>query len=502
MNLPRSADVSLLIDSNIFIAAEEHGADGHSYGPQAAELLRLAGRLHYPVMLSHGTRSDLLRAKPGRRERRRRQLDKYNVLDQVPLNMDAARQGEFPTVLNDNTRADLEVLSTFLTGVADWLITNDATLRRRARRCGAGEMVLSLDEALDTLHPLISLPSTLPAVDTVQGYTIPLSAPIFETLRASYPPAPGDPGFDRWWHDKVAGQHRDVIILGGSKNPEGLAVLKPEDDHPHGLPVGVLKICTFKVSDDFQGTKRGELMLKAVIDYARRNGREHLYVEVMPDAVALLGWLDDFGFRALSGASTPRDEVALVKDLAPLSSATPLSPLAHNIAYGPGSVLVERAHVVPIKDDWHHWLLPEADRQQDLFPGIDPCGNAIRKAYLCRANTGLVQPGNLLLFLRTGSGKAHITSVGVVEDILRSQEPAAVVRFVGSRTVYTATEIAGQCSRGPVLAIRFRLDRVLAQPWTAEAVRSHNVMNGTAQTIARVPKEGVLWLRKQLAEWR
>jgi hypothetical protein len=53
-----------------------------------------------------------------------------------------------------------------------------------------------------------------------------------------------------------------------------------------------------------------------------------------------------------------------------------------------------------------------------------------------------------------------------------------------------------------VLAIRFRLDRVLAQPWTAEAVRSHNVMNGTAQTIARVPKEGVLWLRKQLAEWR
>ena len=281
-----------------------------------------------------------------------------------------------------------------------------------------------------------------------------------------------------------------------------MAVLKPEDDHPHGLPVGVLKICTFKVSDDFQGTKRGELLLKAVIDYARRNGREHLYVEVMPDAVALLGWLDDFGFRALSGASTPRDEVALVKDLAPLSSATPLSPLAHNIAYGPGSVLVERAHVVPIKDDWHHWLLPEADRQQDLFPGIDPCGNAIRKAYLCRANTGLVQPGNLLLFLRTGSGKAHITSVGVVEDILRSQEPAAVVRFVGSRTVYTATEIAGQCSRGPVLAIRFRLDRVLAQPWTAEAVRSHNVMNGTAQTIARVPKEGVLWLRKQLAEWR
>src|SRR5664280_1866765 len=95
MNLPLSADVSLLIDSNIFIAAEEHGVDGHSYGPQAAELLRLAGRLHYPVMLSHGTRSDLLRAKPGRRERRRRQLDKYNVLDQVPLNMDAARQGEF-----------------------------------------------------------------------------------------------------------------------------------------------------------------------------------------------------------------------------------------------------------------------------------------------------------------------------------------------------------------------------------------------------------------------
>lgn len=34
MTLPRTGVVSLLIDSNIFIAAEEHGADGHSYGPQ------------------------------------------------------------------------------------------------------------------------------------------------------------------------------------------------------------------------------------------------------------------------------------------------------------------------------------------------------------------------------------------------------------------------------------------------------------------------------------
>lgn len=458
----------------------------------ASELLRLAQRLHYPVMLSNGTRSDLLQASRELRSRRMRQLERYVVLNQVPLNMEAAAQGQFPTILDKNTQADLEVLSVFLTGASDWLVTNDAKLRARAKRCTGGEHVLSLDEALDMLRPLISSPSTVPAVEIVQGYMISVSCRIFDSLRTNYS------NFDAWWLDKVAREHRDIIILGNYDEPEGLAVLKPERDHPHGLPDHTLKVCTFKVSDDFRGTKRGELLLKAVIDYARRNNHQHVYMEVLPDALELLGWLEEFGFRVVQNVTTTRNELVLAKDLSPSAGSVALEPLEHNIAYGPGSLLVTEAYIVPIKDSFHHRLLPEADSRQNLFPASDACGNAIRKAYLCHANTTRVRPGDALLFLRTRTGNSKITCVGVTESTLRSTDSDEIVKFVGSRTVYSAAEIASQCEYASVLAIKFRLDRVIVQPWSVNTIRSMHVMNGTAQTIVRVPERGISWVRSQL----
>lgn len=492
--------VTILIDSNIFIAIAAHGADGHEWGQAASEMLSLAAQLNYRVLLSAGTRTDLLKSGELRAQREA-QLAKFHALNRVPLNRPAGVTAGFPIAISGNDEVDLEVLSTFLTGAASWLISNDGTLRKRAKRVTDPDTVYSLDEALDALNRLIARPTVLPAVSTVPAYTLSLDAPIFTGLKEGYPPTGEDPGFVRWWRTKVAADHRLAIILGEPGNPEGLAVLKPEDYPDHGLTGRVLKVCTFKASDETPGSKRGELLLKAVIDHARRNDRDVLFVEMFPALESMRGWLEDFGFESVAGAATARGELVYAKHLAPGPDAPALAPLPYNIAYGPGAVMVDNAFLVPIQSKWHHRLLPEADPALDLWPMFDACGNAIRKAYLCRAPTRQLRPGDLLAFLETGTGSpATVTCVGVVEGTLVSEDPARIVGYVGARTVYTAAEIAAQCAKGEVLAIRFRLDRVLREPWAADTLRSNGVMTGTPQSITRVLEEGLPWVRNALGE--
>ena len=137
------------------------------------------------------------------------------------------------------------------------------------------------------------------------------------------------------------------------------------------------------MSDDFRGTKRGELSLKAVIDYARRNNHQHVYMEVLPDALELLGWLEELGFRVVQNVTTTRNELVLVKDL-----FHPQGPLHLNhlniILPTDRSLLVTEAYIVPIKDSFHLSAIL-CDFDKNLFPASDACGNAIRKAYLCHA---------------------------------------------------------------------------------------------------------------------
>lgn len=495
-----SGGLSVLIDSNVFIAAAAHPHEGHEYGAEASELLRLCAQLGYRVMISHGTRADIARA-GDRRASREKELSKFFVLDAVHVPAGLAGQAGFPPVMSENDRTDLEVLAAFHAGLGDWLVSNDSKFRKRAKRVVPDpDVVYSLTEALDSLRRFLDTPTLMPAVQQVKAYQLNLDAPIFDSLKDGYPPNGADPGFVGWWRGKVTADQRPAIILGETADPQGLAVLKDEDHPDYGLTGRVTKICTFKVDDDFSGTKRGEALLKATLDYVRLNGRDTVFLEVLPSVDTLPGWLEGFGFHPLSGAATSRGEAVYVKRLAPQPGDPPLPALGHAVEYGPGSAHAERAFLVPIQSKWHRRLLPEADWQLALDPLGEPCGNAIRKAYLCRSPSRLLLPGDLLVFILTGEGVARATCTGVVEDTLASSDPDSIVAFVGSRTVYSVPEIRSMTRSGEVLAIRFRLDRVLPRPWTADTLRSQHVMVSTPQSIATAQPEGVEWLRTQLAE--
>lgn len=151
---------------------------------------------------------------------------------------------------------------------------------------------------------------------------------------------------------------------------------------------------------------------------------------------------------------------------------------------------VASAFAVPIQSNCPELLLPEAPHpsgQMALELDIRPCGNAIRKAYLCHVKIKTLEPGDLLAFIRTSPSTrsgTHWTATGVVEETRRSATPTTLAAFVGPRTVYTLSDIAGMCTAGDVLAIRFRFDRILEPAIPIEELRRNEVTRRTPQSIA------------------
>jgi len=486
----RGKTMRLLLDTNIVIAHEDDdAADPHINAETASAVIRAARDLGFELLVSSGTRSDILRAPPEIQARRRRALDKYYTqLAAVPENPGV--RAEFPADLTPNNQADLEVLSTYAAKVATVLVTEDVRMRARAFRAGLRN-AFSLDEALEWLSAL-KQPTLDNAVSASmpEPYQVNRNAPIFDTLKVDY----GPDDFTTWW-DKVVDERRHVVILGSLDDPTGIAVLK-EETGEFGLGSKVLKICTFKVDDGAGRSRRGELLLRAVVDYAVERSFPVAYMTVLPRHEKLLGWLNRFGF--FSQATMPDTQLVMAKRFVPPAREARLAPLEHEVRYGPRSMLVERPYIVPIKVTYHQRLFPDSEDQLALLDNED-CGNAIRKAYLCQANIKQLEPGDTLLFLRTGGrGESRITAAGVVEETLRSSDPDEIAAFVAGRTVYSYAEICGMCGEREVLAILFRLDRKIDPPWYRDDLKRRNVMTSSPQSIASVREAGVQWITEQL----
>lgn len=484
-----STGVTAIIDSNVFIALESagHGNDAHSHA--ASRFVSLCSKVGVRLVIASATQDDLTRAPQEIRVVRERQIQKYFVLAKLPNSLASDIRKVFPSQLSPNDEADLQILAALNSGAADWLVSQDQRLLRRARNAGLGDSTFSLTEVIDVLESTLSRPSTLTTIQMAAGYQIDLRARIFDDLRSDYPE------FDEWWKSKVAKEHRDIILLGEPSDPEGLAVLKIEVDRPHALGPRVLKLSTFVTSESFQGTKRGELLLRAALEYARNNDCSEVYVEALPSKEFLVGWLGQFGFVQLA-SSTARNELVLSKRVLPKPADQISDPLAFNVAYGPGAILVNSGFLVPIQRRYHTILFPDAEEQISFLPRQDASGNAIRKMYLSNSNNRQIRSGDALLFYRSGRNAA-ITAIGVAEETRVSMNPEEIIAFAGSRTVYTSDEVAKLCQRGEVLAIRFRHDRVISPPWTREELRSAGVLKASPQSIQGIPEGAIQWIRSK-----
>lgn len=494
MSHPRR--LTFLIDTNIFVTLEPFGPIQESEPFDEAALFQRRVHEHgHRIALHSGTRADIERdTNVARHDQSLQALNKYVVLDNVPAA--SALLAAFGATEND--QVDALIASALDANAAHYLVTEDRGLRQRLARAAPAlaPRAVSLAEAielLEQLHP--PAPEPPPLVEMRQCYSLSLDDPIFDSIRGDYT------GFNDWFKNSCQLGGRDAFVIDSGGSLAAICILKDEDDNEYGLPSRRLKLCTVKVAEAHRRQRYGALLIKAALDNAVSRGRTGLYVTVFDRQPELIRLLEDLGFE-ITQQITELGELIMWRPLvAPPEAVVQLDGFEFNRRYGPRNLKLDvPMHIIPIQPHWEERLFPEGRIQLELLAANSACGNDLRKAYLSRAGTQQLSRGDLVLFYRSGDERA-VRFVAVVEDTLRTSDASEIVRFVGTRTVYTADEIEELTDSGRrnVLAVLIRQSRHLNPGWLLNELITNGVVVRAPQSIQSIPEAGAEWIRTILS---
>jgi GNAT superfamily N-acetyltransferase len=494
----------LLIDTNVVIGLE----DPQPVQASLAELVRLSGEHSVGLFVGGANYDDVARDKDNaRREVTLSKLAKFQKLRGVPVPEEATLVARFGAINSENDRSDVGLLVALDAKVADFLVSQDTGLRRRAERVGLGASVLTVEEALEWIKQTFTAKSvSLPYVAERKAYEINKDHTIFASLRLDYP------GFDGWF-DRCRAEHRECWVLEIGNEIAGLVSRKDEKHaeartkHPGPK---ILKICTFKVRDEFQGEKLGELLLKQVLWFGQRNNYDLIYLTAFPKHAFLIDLLSYYGFRLTEKMAS--GEVKLEKMI-----LTGVLPLLTEDAFEFDREHYPRFHdgtavgkfCVPIRPDYHTRLFPEIafGSELPLFPTetFGPIlprgqertpGNTIRKVYLCRAKTTRIRPGDLLFFYMSKddsyAASQSITTVGIAEQIIDVTTADDLIRLTAKRSVFSAEDMSemNASPTSPVKVIDFLLVGHIQPSVQLDALVANGVFsNRPPQSISQLAEE-------------
>ncbi|MXW23979.1 MAG: GNAT family N-acetyltransferase [Chloroflexi bacterium] len=486
-----------LLDANVLIPLEPtRPADVEWDTPLAVGIVERASRLGFHLLVHPQTIRELASdPDPSRRITRRVLLDKYQELADPP-EVDHVEGVLGATTPGSNDWVDHNLLAAVAADAVHYLITNDDGIHRKARRLGlAPDRVLTIADARALLGTLVNSPQRPPPQVTTRAlHSLHRDDPIFESLHEDYP------DFDGWF-GRVSRQGREAWVIESLESGyAGICIWKADDDE-FGLGGKVMKVSTFKVSEEHRGRRYGELLFKALFNELHVNRYDHVWLTVFDRHAQLIAMAEDFGFERLP-ARTELGELVMVKRLTP-TDETLRDPLDYHRRFGPPAVhpSLPRSgvYVIPIQPRYHGRLFPDHPGEPPRFlPDNDPFGNALRKAYLSQSVIAPLPPGATILFYRSDDWQA-ISAVGVVEESMRSADPSQIAALAGQRTVYSYDEIVAM-ARSTAIAILFRQDRLLDQPWSRGDLMAAGVLNAAPQSITQVRSEdGIAWLTNRLA---
>lgn len=489
--------MKFLIDTNIIVPLEPGSiSDFEINTDHALEFHRLTQKSGNIVYVHPAIEFDLKRDKNTERSTLRKKLiNRYERIESPPplSLLEKAYVGD--PVEGSNDYVDNCLLASVKGDAVDFLVTEDKKLHRKAHRSGLESRVFFLQDAIALLLDLFDKsPPPPPSVNKVFVYELDKEDPIFDSLRQDY-----SPNFDNWLK-KCKRNHREAYIIKNEKQGRlsGICIIKREERIPNADQGRTLKLCTFKISEMEFGKRYGELLFKAVFDYADNNDYHYIYFTAFPKQDDLIAFSESFGF-CVSAKRINDEELIVYKKLTYSSEdIAEMSPLEFHIKYGPRRILFKgnNTFLVPIKPIFHIALFPELESQIPIFHETRPCGNSIKKAYLCHSPNKHLKSGDNIFFYRSGDVKG-ITAIGAIEDFLRTSNPNDIARHVGSRTVYSFDSIAEFCTK-PTLAIRFRYVKGLNTPIRLNELIKSGVIKGAPQSIMKLKQEGVEWIRTRL----
>jgi len=483
--------MNFLIDTNILIPIEPTSfVDLELNTELGIDFFRLVQKSQNKIFIHPAIKYDLARDKNVERANLRKKLiNKYSFLSEPPTS-DILESKVQKAVIESNDWVDNQLLAAIYADAADYLVTEDIGIHKKARKLEINSRVILLSNAVTLLHNLFDkIPEPPPAIEDVHLYEIDNKDPIFDSLRADYL------GFDEWLN-KCKKKHRKAYIIKKSmdSNLAAICIKKTESELPDGRKGKTLKLCTIKVAPEHEGNRYGELLLKTIFEYVRLNGYMYVYFTAFPKQEKLIMFAKDFGFYEMQNNG---EELILAKDfIFSEDEKMNLSAIDFNIKYGPlvTSFFDNNTFIIPIQPKYHSILFPECENQTEFWPGRVPCGNSIKKAYLSHSQTSLVKRGDNIFFYRSEDYKS-LTVLGIIEGTLRSNNPNEIAKYVGKRTVYTFNTIKEMCNK-ELLAIKFRLVDFLDEPISIDNLIKNSVIKAAPQSITK--GKNIKWLQKQI----
>lgn len=489
--------MKILIDTNILIPLEPvHSIDIESQRQVALNFTSFCRNHNIEIFLHPAGKKDIANDKDQiRKQIRIDAYKKYKELLKPPSLSDEMISIIGKAKPESHDEIDFEMLAAVFFDAIDYFVTDDQSLRKKAKSLELQNRVLSLNEILDLLTRLFPGKAQIPEiVERTLVYSLNDKDPIFQSLRDAYL------GFDDWLQ-KCKREHREALIIKKNDLIAGLCIFSEETkDKIDGVNGKILKLNTFKVSTEFSGYKLGELLLKSIARIARHEKFEHLYLTTHENQIQLIAFLEDFGFRSLTKRNE-REEFLFIKDIIPIANSSIISSgLEFQILYGPGIEKFEESdfYLIPILPQYSKLLFRETEKQGELFSHILPVENTIRKAYLCHSNMKRISPGSILLFYRSEDIRS-IVAIGVCETTFRSNDLKEIVLRIGQRTVYSYSEIENLAQK-EVLVVLFRESRILEKPISSVELSRMGVVKGSIQSIQQVKEESLPWLKQRLVE--
>lgn len=430
-----------LLDTNILIHREASKVINEEIG----NLFNWLDRLHYEKCVHPLSLAELEKhADPNVVKTFQTKLQSYNAIKTLAPEVPQIVELRSKFDRSNNDSIDTSLLKEVFCKRVDCLITEDRKIHAKALDLGIAALVFTIDGFLEKVtaeNPELSEYKVLSVKKEYFG-NINIDDPFFDSFKADYPE------FEDWFNKKADA----VAYVCFSEASEVLAFLyvkkeNVDEDYRDILPAlqpkTRLKIGTLKVASN--GYKLGERFLKIAFDNALRNKVDEIYVTIFQNSEEherLIGLLLDWGFKYHGEKkNSPENEKVFVKNFHP-------APDKHfSKKTYPFIAKDSRCFIVPIYPEYHTDLLPDSilnnESPQDYVEN-EPHRNAIQKIYISRSINRDLQPGDVILFYRTGGYyKSVITTVGLIESVIDGiANEADFVSQCRKRSVFSDEKLA------------------------------------------------------------
>ena len=435
--------MKILLDTNIVVHREAATVVDEGIGV----LFRWLDNLHHIKCIHAVTAEELEKHEDPRvRKSLKIKLANYNTLKTKAPMSDEVRRISTELDKNQNDVNDTLIINELYCGRVDALITEDKKLLNKASLLGISDRVYTIDAFLEKVTAETPELADYKVLSVRKEYfgNLDLADEFFASFKEDYP------GYEKWFNRKA--DETAYVCLSEGK-PIAFLYLKAEgededytDIDPPLAEKKRLKIGSLKVA--LNGFRLGERFLKIVFDNALRFKVGEIYVTIFNKRIEqqrLINLFEEYGFH-LHGYKSGLGgrELVYVRPL------TKVANRQHPKVTYPFFSTAGRIFIVPIYPEYHTELFPDSILRTESpmdFIENEPHRNAISKVYISRSIERNLEPGDVLLFYRTGDYPAYyksvVTTIGVVENIIDNiPTEEDFIRLCRKRSVFTDEKLS------------------------------------------------------------